>query len=239
MTYRSKLDVTPFCDPDQHNLFQALIGMLRGLIELGRIDVLLVTTQLSSYLASPHIGHLMQAIHIFHCLEMHDSSWMPMDPHKLDIDYKDPQENSPIARRAVMKRLQPDAKEEFPEDMPESRGKSVQINLYVDADHAGDQVTRRSQTGILIFLNMALIGWHSRKQNMVELLSTFGSEYVALKLAMEKLIGLRYKLRMMRVALDGPANVFCDNDSVVKNAINPEATLKKKNVSITYHKCHE
>ena len=67
----------------------------------------------------------------------------------------------------------------------------------------------------------------------------YGSEYVALKLAMEKLIGLRYKLRMMGVALDGPANVFCDNDSVVKSAINPEATLKKKNVSIAYHKCCE
>ena len=37
----------------------------------------------------------------------------------------------------------------------------------------------------------------------------------------------------------GPANVFCDNDSVVKSAINPEATLKKKNVSIAYHKCRE
>ena len=71
---------------------------------------------------------------------------------------------------------------------------------------------------------MTLIGWHSRKQNTVEL-STFGSEYVALKLAMEKLIGLRYKLHMMGVALDGPAN--------------PEATLKKNNVSITYHKCRE
>ena len=83
---------------------------------------------------------------------------------------------------------------------------------------------------------MALIGWHSCKQNTVES-STFGLEYVTLKLAMEKLIGLRYKLCMMGVALDGPANVFCDNDPVVKSAINPEATLKKKNVSIAYHKC--
>ena len=175
LSYRPELDVTPFCDPDQHNLFQALIGMLRWLIELGRIDVLLEATQLSSYLASPRIGHLMQALHIFHYLDMHNSSWMPMDPNKIDVEYKGSQDNSPDARRAVMKRLYPDAKEEIPDNMPEARGKSIQINLYVDADHAGNRVTRRSQTGILIFLNMALIGWHSRKQNTVEA-STFGSE---------------------------------------------------------------
>ena len=56
---------------------------------------------------------------------------------------------------------------------------------------------------------------------------------------MEKLIGLRYELRIMGVALDGLVNVFCDNDSVVRGAINSEATLKKKNVSIVYHKCRE
>ena len=32
LVYRPELDVTPFCDPDQDNYFQALIGMLRWLI---------------------------------------------------------------------------------------------------------------------------------------------------------------------------------------------------------------
>jgi len=50
---------------------------------------------------------------------------------------------------------------------------------------------------------------------------------------------LRYKLRMMGVPIDGPANVFCDNESVVKSTMNPESTLKKKNVSIAYHKVRE
>ena len=85
---------------------------------------------------------------------------------------------------------------------------------------------------------MAPISWYSKKQNTVES-STFGSEMIALKIATEKIIGLRYKLRMMGVPLDGPANVFCDNDSVAKSSTNPEATLNKKNVSIAYHKCRE
>ena len=41
--------------------------------------------------------------------------------------------------------------------MPEPRGEPIQINVFVDADHAGDKVTRRSQTGILIFGNLSPI----------------------------------------------------------------------------------
>lgn len=44
---------------------------------------------------------------------------------------------------------------------------------------------------------------------------------------------------MMGVALDGPANVFCDNNSVVTNSSIPESTLKKKHVSICYHRVRE
>ena len=74
LAYMPELNVTPFCNPDQHNLCQTLIGMLRCLIELGRIDLQLETSQLTSFLASPRIGHLMQALHIFHYLQNHDSS---------------------------------------------------------------------------------------------------------------------------------------------------------------------
>ena len=111
-----------------------------------------------------------------------------------------------------MKKIYCDAIDEIPDNAPPPRGKSVQVNIYVDADHAGNKVTRRSQSDIMFFLNMALIAWESKKQNTVES-STFGSEYIALKLSLEKLIGLRYKLRMLGVPLDGPANVFGDNDS--------------------------
>jgi hypothetical protein len=55
-----------------------------------------------------------------------------------------------------------------------------------------------------------------KKQNTIES-STFGSEFVALTKCTELIECLRYKLRMMGLELDGPANVFCDNKSVVTN----------------------
>ena len=122
--------------------------------------------------------------------------------------------------------------------MPEPLGESVQINTFVDADHAGDKLTRRSQTGILIFCNMTLINWSSKKQNTVET-STFGSEMVALRNATELIISLRYKLRSFGVPIDGEANIFCDNDAVVKTTSSADATLKKKHCSVSYHRIRE
>ena len=58
-------------------------------------------------------------------------------------------------------------------------------------------------------------------------------------LQIEKIKALRYKLKMMGVLLDGPSNLFVDNQSVVKASMNPESALSKKHVSIAYHLTRE
>jgi len=57
---------------------------------------------------------------------------------------------------------------------------------------------------------------------------------MALKTAMEMVIGVRYKLRMMGVPIEGPTRFCMDNTSVVNNTSIPSSTLKKSN-SIAYH----
>ena len=44
---------------------------------------------------------------------------------------------------------------------------------------------------------------------------------------------------MMGVPIPESANIFVDNESVVKSSMNPETTLKKKHVSIAYQKARE
>ena len=56
-----------------------------------------------------------------------------------------------------------DLKERLPGNMPESRGIGLIMRAYVDADHVGDSVTCKLRTGFLIYLNSALIYWHSKK----------------------------------------------------------------------------
>ena len=60
-----------------------------------------------------------------------------------------------------------------------------------------------------------------------------------MKHGMEKLRGLRYKLRMMGVPISGPSYIFGDNMSVIHNTQRPESVLKKKNNSICYHAIRE
>ena len=122
--------------------------------------------------------------------------------------------------------------------MPEPRGHSVIISAFVDANHAGNVVTRRSHSGIFIFFQNALIIWFSKRQNTVES-ATFGSEFVALRICKDLIVALRYKLRMFGVPVDGPANVFCDNRGVVRNVSIPESTLMKKHNAINYHAVRE
>jgi len=132
----------------------------------------------------------------------------------------------------------PHAVEELPPDMPEPKGKPARITCYVDADHAHDKVTRRSVTGILLFVNGMPIKWVSKRQKMVES-STYGSEMVAARIASELILEVRYKLRMMGVPIDGPALLLGDNLSVILSTTVPSATLKKKHQAICYHRIRE
>ena len=110
--------------------------------------------------------------------------------------------------------------------------------IFEDEDHASDKVTRRSQKGILILCKRAPVIQLSKKQNLVET-STFGSEFTALKLVFKLIIVLQYKLHMFGVQLEGPNDMFCDNEAIFKNTYPPESLFQKKHHIIAYHKCRE
>jgi hypothetical protein len=180
---------------------------------------------LASFAAAPRIGHFDSMLHIFAYLNQHSRSKLVFDDSYVKIEEEIKQNWTAFY---------PDAKEMIPTNMPTPRGKSMQEIVFVDADHAGDMVSRRSRTGILYYLNRSPIVWFTKKQNSVET-STFGSEFMAVKTAIEMIKGMRYKLRMMGIPLDGHAHLRVDNMSVVINASAPDSTLKKKSNAIAYH----
>mmetsp|Transcript_30594 Transcript_30594/g.40655 ORF Transcript_30594/g.40655 Transcript_30594/m.40655 type:complete len:148 (-) Transcript_30594:278-721(-) len=94
------------------------------------------------------------------------------------------------------------------------------MSVNVDSNHAGDCVTRRSRPGYIVYLNNAPIYWYSKKQGGIET-SSFDAEFIALKQCMEYIRGLRYKLRMMGMPVEGPAFIFGDNQSVLANSSKP------------------
>jgi hypothetical protein len=94
----------------------------------------------------------------------------------------------------------------MPSNAPHALGKPVQMILFVDSDHAGDLLSQRVHTRVLIFLNRVPILWYSIKQSGIEA-SSFGSEFMGLKVVTDLVKGLQYKLRMMGIPIEGPSQV--------------------------------
>ena len=229
--YRPELDLSPELGVEEASYYHSLIGMLRWCVELGRIDITAEVSMMASCLAMPREGHLQQVYHIFAYLKGKHNSRIAFDPTYPDIDYKD-------FEMKEWTNIYGNIKEEIPENAPEPLGKPFIMRAYVDADFAGEKLTRRSRTGYIIFLNMAPIYWYSKKQNCIET-SSFGSEFIAMKQCCEYVKGLRYKLRMLGIPVDDPCYVYGDNQSVLANVTIPDSILKKKSNSIAYHYVRE
>ena len=60
-----------------------------------------------------------------------------------------------------------------------------------------------------------------------------------MKIAVEMIEALRYKLRWFGIPLDGATSIYCDNEAVCNSARTPESTLKKKHNSIAFHRVRE
>jgi hypothetical protein len=141
---------------------------------------------LSSHLVLPREGHLQQAFHIFGYLNQYPKKSIYFNPGCILV--------SPERfQKFDWADLYCDAHEEIHPDAPDPRGHAVQISCFVDADHAANRQTRKSQTDMLCFLNKAPISWYSKQQNTVESL-TFRSEFVAMRTAVEQIQALRLKL---------------------------------------------
>ena len=120
----------------------------------------------------------------------------------------------------------------IPDNAPQPRGLGFIVHAFVDADHASDTMTRRSRTGFLVHVNSSLIYWNSKKQNSVES-STFGSEFTAMKQCTKCLRGLRCKLRMMGIPVNGPAFIKGDNQSVLCDRTMPKSIKGHRALLIT------
>ena len=104
--------------------------------------------------------------------------------------------------------------------MPMPRRFGFVMRAYVDADHAGDSITRRYLTVFLVYLNMAPVYWMSKKQTSVDT-SSFGSEFIATKQCTKYVRGLRYKLRMLGIPCEGCTFVYGENQYFLYNTLIP------------------
>jgi hypothetical protein len=130
-------------------------------VELGSIDIITEFSMFFTYLCLPLEGHLDAVFRVFAYLAMHHNSRV--------VFYRtDPSVDMGAFINNDWKSMYGDVKDMIPPDVPVPCGKEVDLRLFVDSDHAGDQLTRPSRTGNVIYLNMAPIVWFSKRQPTVE-----------------------------------------------------------------------
>ncbi len=132
-----------------------MIGILHWAVKLGHIDIITEVSLLSAHNVMPCEGHLEAVYHIFAYLRKHECLRIVFDEAMIDVD-----ERSFV--KADWKDFYGDMKEVIPLNAPELRGNYVQVSAFIDANHAGNLVTHQSQTGILLFVNKALVMWYSK-----------------------------------------------------------------------------
>jgi hypothetical protein len=94
-------------------------------------------------MAMPREGHLAAVLRIFSYLKKHPNSRIVFDLTYPVIDHNQ------FGKKDWTRFYRP-VKEPIPPNAPEPLGKPVVIRIYVNADHAGDVLTRRSQTGYIM-----------------------------------------------------------------------------------------
>ena len=177
------------------------------------------------------------AIRVLGYLKKFQNRRLVLNPNKFDLT---PLLSNSAGEFETWSEFYPDAQEDIPSDRPAvpPNSKKVQITIFVDADHAHCEVTRRSVTGIVVFVNSTPVKFFSKMQRTVET-STYGSELVAARIATDFAMEMRYNIRMLGYDLDGPTTILGDNNAVVLNTSVPSSQIKKKQLSCAYHRVRE
>ena len=225
--YHPETDDTKLLGREDMTRYRALLGSANWIVTLGRFDIAYATSTMARFSMAPREGHLNALKRIFGYLRVFPNGELIVNPRPFKHKRVSPTGD-------IWKEFYPDAEEERPEEQPEALPNKAQITIMVDADHAHDTVTRRSVTGIMVFVNQTLVRYVSKRQKTVET-SSYGSELVAARMATELAMEYRYSLRMLGVEVDGPCRMFGDNNSVILNTTLPSSMLKKKHNSIAYH----
>ena len=212
--------------------YQSMIGACQWAVSLGRFDIHTAVMTMSQFRIAPRQGHLDRLKRIYGYLKKFSEgairvrTEMPDYSDISDIPYD--WENSVYGKVSEL----------IPAMAPEPLGKSVVLTHYKDANLYHDLITGRAVTGVLHLVNKTPIDWYSKKQATVET-ATYGSEFVAARIATDQIIDLRSTLRFLGVPIHGKSYLFGDNQSVITSSTIPHSSLKKRHNALSYHRVRE
>jgi hypothetical protein len=236
---KPELDTSELLTPDGHRKYQQLVGIAQWLITCGRMDLAYAINSLSRFSAAPRKGHLDALTRVFKYLKKFPEKWICLDAtrHAPSGELTNPDKDD---LQVNWNEYYPDIQaEELDYGAPEIlQSKSLDTLIYFDSNHAHDEVTRRSVTGILVFVGNCPVSHMSKRQGAIAT-STYSAELCAAKQGCEEAISIRYLLRSLGIQPSGKTLLLGDNMSSLISATKPGSPCKKKASSIAYHYVRE
>lgn len=112
-----------------------------------------------------------------------------------------------------------------------SNKNNLGLQAYCDADFAGDKVTGKSTTGMIIAYGGAPIYWCSKLQKIVTLSST-EAEFVSLCSTIQKVVEVRKLAIELGIVSKEPTMIHSDNESAIKIASNEKSSQRTRHMSV-------
>ena len=108
------------------------------------------------------------------------------------------------------------------------------LKAYCDANWGGDKHTRRSTSGVFIFLSDGPVVYGSKRQSSVAL-SSADAKYMALAKTAQEVLWLRYLLEELGLQSAGATKIMMANKSAISMATNLGYTPRAKHVDLQAH----
>ena len=133
-----------------------MIEVMRLMNEIGHVDINTEVSLLSSYLPMPRQGHLEAVLHKMSCLNLKHKLQLAFNLMYPDIDPSNFGECDYID-------FYEGTFEAIPTNALSTRGKEVDLHIFIDSDCADNRQTRQSRTSLMIYMTMLLTNWYSKK----------------------------------------------------------------------------
>eukprot|EP00833_Pecoramyces_ruminatium_P006363 jgi/Orpsp1_1/1180395/evm.model.c7180000073227.1 len=115
--------------------------------------------------------------------------------------------------------------------------RNTNIDIYTDADYAGDEITRKSTSGFLFTIGGAPTSWLSKLQHCVST-STAESEYYSLSECAKHCVWYISFLNELNINVNY-LTINIDNKAAIYNSKNQTINPKNKHIDVRYHYIRE
>jgi len=239
--YKPQNDTSDLLGAEGHKQFQSLIGIAVWLVTTTRADIAYAVNALSKYTAAPRVGHLEAAIYLFKYLngrKHSDRLIVDLRPIKLPATAKlchDEKGNWGNSYAHI--NLGKDTVHIENKLFPTKHGATLKLTCFYDANHVDPGPTKeQSVAGGVVFVGSFPLEWWSRRIKSI-CISSYEAEFNSCRIATEEVMSVQMAFHMLGVPIDPKLTMAGDNSAVVMSTGSPNVSIKKKNVSISYHFC--